>query len=235
MAKSSKTKAELTKGSKRLVTFGAEDALEMNFKEMIMKGATIDLKEAAEYDNYSEFAMFIKEGLEKGKFTMVEFLEAIFEDEAEYEYEQYKGEYSVQNGDSFANFIQDDHGPYSAALVCETDDTIYLVMVDDCDEVSSYFNMLKELALAITNAHLTDTINRMTKEAIRNGKLYITDEQPTAGSKTINLDDVLSEIYLAPPGITSEGAMARATVMPTKLDIPSSSIKALAEPMFTKF
>ena len=83
MAKSSKTKAELTKGSKRLVTLGAEDALELNFKEMIMKGATIDLKEAAEYDNYSEFAMFIKEGLEKGKFTMVEFLEALFEDDAE--------------------------------------------------------------------------------------------------------------------------------------------------------
>ena len=88
MAKSSKLK----KGAKRLVTLGAEDALELNFKEMIMKGATIDLKEAAEYDNYSEFAMFIKEGLEKGKFTMVEFLEALFEDEAECEYEQYKEE-----------------------------------------------------------------------------------------------------------------------------------------------
>lgn len=229
MAKSSKLK----KGAKRLVTLGAEDALELNFKEMIMKGATIDLKEAAEYDNYSEFAMFIKEGLEKGKFTMVEFLEALFEDEAEYEYEQYKEEYSDQNGDSFANFIQDDHGPYSAALVCETDDTIYLVMVDDCDEISSYFNILKELALAITNAHLTatpDDINRMVteraKEAIRNGKLHATDEQPTTGSKTVSFDDIFKPV--------STGT-AKAAIMSTTLDIPSSNIKVLAEPMFTKF
>lgn len=236
--KSSKTKAELTKGSKRLVTLGAEDALELNFKEMLMKGATIDLKEAAEYDNYSEFAMFIKEGLEKGKFTIVEFLEALFEDEAEYEYEQYKEEYSEQNGDTLANFIQNDHGPYSAALVCETDDTIYLVMVDDCDEVSSYFNILKELALAITNAHLTatpDDINRMvtdrTKEAIRDGKLHITDEQPTADSKKINLDDIL-----APGCITANTARAKANFMPTKIYTPSSSnVKPLDAPMFTKF
>lgn len=233
MAKSSKLK----KGTKRLVTFGAEDALELNFKEMIMKGATIDLKEAAEYDNYSEFAMFIKEGLEKGKFTMVEFLEALFEDEAEYEYEQYKEGYD-QNSDSFANFIQDDHGPYSAALVCETDDTIYLVMVDDCDEVSSFFNILKELALAITNAHLTatpDDINRMVtekaKEAIRNGKLHTTDEQPTAGSKMINFDDIL-----APGCITADTARAKANFMPTKIYTPSSSnVKPLDAPMFTKF
>lgn len=232
MAKSSKLK----KGAKRLVTLGAEDALELNFKEMIMKGASIDLKEAAEYDNYSEFALFIKEGLEKGKFTMVEFLEALFGDEAEYEYEQYKEEYSVQNGDSLANFIQDDHGPYSAALVCETDDTIYLVMVDDCDESSSYFNILKELALAITNAHLTatpDDINRMVteraKEAIKN--LHATDKQPTTGSKTLSFDDIL-----APGCITADTAMAKANFMPTKIDTPSSSnVKPLDAPMFTKF
>jgi hypothetical protein len=233
MAKSSK---KPTKGSKRLVTFGAEDALELNFKEMIMKGATIDLKEAAEYDNYSEFAMFIKESLEKGKFTMIEFLEALFEDEAEYEYEQYKEEYSEQNGDSFANFIQDDHGPYSAAMVCETDDTIYLVMVDDCDEVSSYFNMLKELALAITNAGLkatTSDFNRLVaekaKETIRG--LHTTNEHPTADNKTVNLDDILSKSYLAPGGISSDAGMT----MPTKLaTLSTSSVKVLSEPMFKK-
>lgn len=232
MAKSSKLK----KGTKRLVTLGAEDALELNFKEMIMEGATIDLKEAAEYDNYSEFAMFIKEGLEKGKFTMVEFLEALFEDEAEYEYEQYKEEYSEQNGDSFANFIQDDHGPYSAALVCETDDTIYLVMVDDCDEVSSYFNMLKELALAITNTHRTATpedINGMVtekaKEAIK--KLHTTDKPPTGNYETVNLGDIVKLV-----NGDDKTARAKANFMPTKIYTPSSSnVKPLDAPMFTKF
>jgi hypothetical protein len=112
-------------------------------------------------------------------------------------------------------------------MVCETDDTIYLIMVDDCDESSSLFNMLKELALAITSAHLTatpDDINRMVteraKEAIRNGKLYTTDKQPTSDSKTVSFDDILKPMNIG-------------TVSPKAT--PSSNIRALAAPMFKKF
>jgi hypothetical protein len=191
MAKNGNTKAKLKKGTKRLTFLCANDNLESEFKEAIMKGANISLKEASEGDNYSEFAMYVKECLEEGKFTMIEFIERLFEDNAEDEYNNFKENYGNQSNDAFVNFIQDDHGPYSAAMVCETDDDIYIAMVYEFEDTECYFNMLRELALTITNAHLTATpgdINRTvtekTKETIR--KLHaITKPVDTITTKPI--------------------------------------------------
>ena len=216
MAKKKK-KESTKKGTKHIVVLYPDDALEAKFQDLIAKGGKFDLKEASEYDDCSEFAMFVKDCLEKGKFTKVELLEALFDDDAEYEYENFKDNYSDddegdKSNNAFVNFLQDEHGPYRAALICETYDEIYISMIDDCDEVESYFNLLKELALAITNIHPERIPHKTpTKEGMDIvGKLTTTTKPPTGNDQVIKLEDIL----------------ARHT------DKPSDPMKVLTEPMF---
>lgn len=230
---------KLKKGTKRLVTLDAyNNGLEENFRTVIEKGGKISIKEAGEYDDNSDFAMFIKDGLEKGNFTKVELLEALYEDNVELEYDEYKDVYGDGEDDptnnGFVNFIQNDHGPYSAALVCETNDKIYLAMIAECDETEAYYNMFSELALAISYSNAkptTEGINRMVteraKEAIR--KLHTTDNPPTGKYETVNLGDIVKLV-------NGDGntAMAKAVTAPIKLNVSSNNIKPMFEPMFVK-
>ena len=196
------------KGTKHIVVLDPDDNLEATFQDLIAKGGKFDLKEAAEYDNYSEFAMFVKDCLENGKFTKVEFLEALFEDDAEYEYENFKDNYGDDNegdqsNDAFVNFIQDEHGPYSAALICETYDEIYISMVDDCDEVENFYNLLKELALAITNVHPERIPHKTPTKEVMDivSKLATTTKPPTGNYKVIRLEDMLTEHKESPKDV----------------------------------
>lgn len=199
------------KGTKHIVVLNPDDTLEATFQDLIAKGGKFDLKEASEYDNYSEFAMFVKKCLEDGKFTKVELLEALFDDDAECEYESFKENYSDddkggQTNDAFVNFLQDEHGPYSAALICETYDEIYIAMIDDCDEIENYFNLLKELALAITNVHPERIPHKTpTKEV-----LDIVSKSPTGNDQLFRLEDIMA----------------------VHTDKSSDPMKVLTEPMF---
>lgn len=218
MAKGKKTvkTTEGSTGKKHIVMLNAEDSLEESFQDLMAKGAKIDLKDAGEYDNYSDFAMFVKDCLKQGKFTKIELLEALYEDDAEYEYEQYKESYS-DTDDSFVNFIQDDHGTYSSVLVCETEDEIYLATIEECDAEASYYNVLRELTLAITNCHPG---KMTTKETTRQPQGFMsnfatTEKRPTADSKTVNLNNVLNDVL-------------------NGQSTPEASVKVLTAPMFTK-
>ena len=201
------------KGTKHIVVLNPDDQLEAKFQDLIAKGGKFDLKEASEYDNYSEFAMFVKECLEDGRFTKVELLEALFDDDAEYEYENFKDNYSESN-DAFVKFLQDEHGPYTAALICETSDEIYISMVDDCDEVENYFNLLKELALAITNIHPECIPHKTPTKEVMDivSKLTTTTKPPTGNDQLVRLEDIMA-------GHT---------------DKSSDPMKVLTEPMFKK-
>lgn len=205
------------KGTKHIVVLNPDYALESTFQDLIAKGGKFDLKEASEYDDCSEFAMFVKECLENGKFTKVELLEALFDDDAECEYENFKDNYSDddeggQSNDAFVNFLQDEHGPYTAALICETSDEIYISMVDDCDEVENFYNLLKELALAITNIHPERIPHKTPTKEVMDivSKLTTTTKPPTGNDQVIKLEDIL----------------ARHT------DKSSDPMKVLTEPMF---
>ena len=218
MAKGKKTvkTAEGSTGKKHIVMLHIEDQLEENFQDLIAKGAKIDLKDAGEYDNYSDFAMFVKDCLKQGKFTKIELLEALYEDDAEYEYEQYKESYS-DTDDAFVNFIQDDHCTYSSVLVCETEDKIYLATIEECDAEACYYNVLRELALAITNCHPG---KMTTKEATRQLQDFMnnfttTEKRPTEDSKTVNLNNVLNDVF-------------------NGQSTPETGVKVLSAPMFTK-
>lgn len=218
MAKGKKTKkiTEGSTGKKKIILLDPEGSLEETFQDIIAKGGKIDLMEAGEYDDCSEFASFIKRGLNDGNFTKVEFLEALYKDCAESEYESYKESYN-DTEDAFVNFIQDDHGPYVSVLVCETEDEIYIALVIDCYTEEGYSNMLKELALAITNCHPG---KMTTKEATRQlqdfmSNLTTTDKKPTGDYKTVKLDDVLNDVLNEQP-------------------TPGASVKVLTAPMFTK-
>lgn len=202
------------KGTKHIVVLNPDDQLEATFQDLIAKGGKFDLKEASEYDNYSEFAMFVKKCLEDGKFTQVELLEALFDDDAEYEYENFKDNYDADDeaGDAFVNFLQDEHGPYTAALICETNDEIYISMVDDCDEVENYFNLLKELALAITNIHPERIPHKTPTKEVMDivSKLSTTTKPPTGNDQLVRLEDIMAG----------------------HKDKPSDPMKVLTEPMF---
>ena len=218
MAKNKKTKkiTEGSTGKKKIILLDPEGSLEETFQNIIAKGGKIDLLEAGEYDNCSEFACFIKRGLNDGNFTKVEFLEALYKDCAEDEYESYKDSYD-DTEDAFVNFIQDDHGPYVSVLACETEDEIYLALVIDWYTEEGYSNMLKELALAITNCHPG---KMTTKEPTRQLQGFMsnfttTDKKPTGDSKTVNLNDVLNNVLNDQP-------------------TPGAGVKALSAPMFTK-
>ena len=205
------------KGTKHIVALNPDDQLEAKFQDLIAKGGKFDLKEASEYDNYSEFAMFVKECLEDGRFTKVELLEALFDDDAEYEYEDFKDKYrdeGDQSNDAFVNFLQDEHGPYTAALICETSDEIYISMVDDCDEVENLFNLLKELALAITNVHPECIPHKTPTKEVMDivSKLSTTAKPPTGNDQLVRLEDIMA-------GHTGK---------------PSDPMKVLTEPMFKK-
>lgn len=234
-----KNKKPATKGNKLIVTLDAyNNGLEERFRTVIEKGGKISIKAAGEYDNDSDFAMFIKDGLEKGDFTKVELLEAIYEDDAEYEYGEYKDNYGDGEDDptnnGFVNFIQNDHGPYSAVLVCETNDKIYLAMIEECDETEAYYNMFSELALAVTHSNAkptTEDINRMVtekaKEAIK--KLHTTDNPPTVNYGTVDFGDIIKSV-----NGDDKTAMAKALTTPIKLNTPPNNIKPMFEPMFMK-
>ena len=189
------------KGTKHIVVLNPDDQLEATFQDLIAKGGKFDLKEACEYDNYSEFAMFVKKCLEDGIFTKVELLEALFDDDAEYEYENFKDNYgddddeSGQSNDAFVNFLQDEHGPYRAALICETYDEIYISIIEDCDEIENYFNLLKELALAITNIHPERIPHKTPTKEVMDivSKLTTTTKPPTGNDQVIRLEDMLTE------------------------------------------
>ena len=175
--------AKKKKGTKHIVVINPDDALEATFQDLIAKGGKFDLKETAEYDSCSEFAMFVKECLEDGRFTKMELLEALFDDDAEYEYENFKDNYSNddkggQSNDAFVDFLQNEHGPYSAAFICETHDEIYIAMVDDSDEIENFYNLLKELALAITNVHPE--------------RMSTTTTPPTGKDQVVKLEDILT-------------------------------------------
>lgn len=207
------------KGTKHIVVLNPDDQLEATFQDLIAKGGKFDLKEASEYDNYSEFAMFVKKCLEDGKFTKVELLEALFDDDAEYEYENFKDNYSDddeggQSNDAFVNFLQDEHGPYRAALICETHDEIYISIIEDCDEIENYFNLLKELALAITNIHPERIPHKTPTKEVMDivSKLSTTTKPPTGNDQLVRLEDIMA-------GHTYK---------------PSDSMKVLTEPMFKK-
>lgn len=194
------------KGTKHIVVLNPDDQLEATFQDLIAKGGKFDLKEASEYDNYSEFAMFVKECLEDGKFTKVELLEALFDDDAEYEYEDFKDKYrdeGDQSNDAFVNFLQDEHGPYTAALICETSDEIYIAMVDDCDEVENLFNLLKELALAITNIHPESIPHKTPTKEVMDivSKLTTTTKPPTGNDQLVRLEDILTEHKESPKDV----------------------------------
>ena len=218
MAKSKNTvkTAEDKTGKKHIVMLHIEDQLEENFQDLIAKGAKIDLKDAGEYDNYSDFAMFVKDCLKQGKFTKIELLEALYEDDAEEEYEQYKESYS-DTDDAFVNFIQDDHCTYSSVLVCETEDEIYLATIEECDAEESYYGILKELALAITNIHPARIPAKEPSKEVLDimSKLTTTEKRPTADSKTVNLNNVLNNVLNDQP-------------------TPGVGVKVLTAPMFTK-
>ena len=218
MAKSKNTvkTAEEKTGKKHIKLIDPEGSLEETFQDIIAKGGKIDLLEAGEYDNCSEFACFIKRGLNDGNFTKVEFLEALYKDCAESEYESYKDSYD-DTEDAFVNFIQDDHGPYVSVLVCETEDEIYLALVIDCYTEEGYSNMLKELALAITNIHPARIPAKEPSKEVLDimSKLTTTDKRPTGDSKTVNLNNVLNDVLNGQP-------------------TPGASVKALTAPMFTK-
>lgn len=218
MAKKQK-KESTKKGTKHIVVLNPDDQLEAKFQDLIAKGGRFDLKEASEYDNYSEFAMFVKECLEDGKFTKVELLEALFEDDAEYEYENFKDNYSdddegSQSNDAFVNYLQDEHGPYTAALICETYDEIYISMVEDCDEVENFYNLLKELALAITNVHPERIPHKTPTKEVMDivSKLTTTTKPPTGNDQLVRLEDIMAGYK----------------------DKPSDPMKVLTEPMFKK-
>ena len=198
------------KGTKHIVVLNPDDQLEAKFQDLIAKGGKFDLKEASEYDNYSEFAMFVKKCLEDDKFTKVELLEALFDDDAEYEYENFKDNYSDddengQSNDAFVNFLQDEHGPYRAALIS---------MVDECDEVENFYNLLKELALAITNIHPERIPHKTPTKEVMDivSKLSTTTKPPTGNDQLVRLEDIMA-------GHTYK---------------PSDSMKVLTEPMFKK-
>ena len=218
MAKSKKTVkiAEGSTGKKKIILLDPEGSLEETFQDLIAKGANIDLKDAGEYDYYSDFAIFIKDCLKQGKFTKVELLEALYDDDAEEEYEDYKESYS-DTDDSFVNFIQDEHGPYASVLVCETEDKIYLAMVENCDAEASYYNVLRELALAITNCHPEKMTTKETTRQLQGfmSNFTTTEKRPTTDSKTVNLNDVLNDVLNDQP-------------------TPEAGVKVLLAPMFTK-
>ena len=211
--------AKKKKGTKHIVVINPDDALEATFQDLIAKGGKFDLKETAEYDSCSEFAMFVKECLEDGRFTKMELLEALFDDDAEYEYENFKDNYSNddkggQSNDAFVDFLQNEHGPYSAAFICETHDEIYIAMVDDSDEIENFYNLLKELALAITNVHPERIPHKTPTKEVMDivSKLSTTTTPPTGKDQVVKLEDILT-------GYTGK---------------PSDPMKVLTEPMFKK-
>ena len=217
MAKGKKTvkTTEGSTGKKKIIVLDPEGSLEESFQDLIARGAKIDLKDAGEYDNYSDFAMFVKDCLKQGKFTKIELLEAIYEDDAEDEYYSYKESYD-DTEDAFVNFIQDDQG-ISSVLVCETEDKIYLATIEECDAEACYYNVLRELALAITNCHPG---KMTTKEATRQLQDFMsnfttTEKKPTGDSKTVNLNNVLNDVF--------NGQSTQET-----------GVKVLSAPMFTK-
>lgn len=194
MAKKEK-KEEVKKGKKNLGFLDPEDCLEDIFRDLIRKGAKFDLKEANDNDPYTEFHKFIENSLKEGDFTKQEFLEAAYgEHSAKSEYEDFIDEYDPDDNKAFATFIQDEHGPYSAALVCETQDEIYIALVEDCDEESNYYNMLRELTLAITGIHPECIARREPSQEVLDivDKLHTTNKQPTD-----NTNDIV-EILSAP-------------------------------------
>ena len=204
--KSIETKEEKT-GKKRIVVLDPEGTLERTFQDLIAKGAKIDLKDASEFESYTELAMYIKDCLKKGKFTKLELLHALCgsEDDADYDYEDYKENYP-DTDDSFVNYLQDYHDVYSSVLVCETEDEIYLVPIEECDAEKFYCSVLKELALAVSHIHIAKEPSKEVLNIVNNF---------TTTDKTVNLNNVLNDVFNDQP-------------------TPEAGVKVLSAPMFMK-
>lgn len=136
---------------KRFVRLNADAQLEETFRELLGKGAKFKVLDAE--GSCSEYYDYLKRLYNDGALNIKDFICSIY-DTSDYEdfvFHFNKNEYTkAEMFDNFASFCTENLAETISAVVIETDMEIYIILIEEYDEVGEFHNILSELVLAIS-------------------------------------------------------------------------------------